>query len=60
MTAPVTFFDKKKADDAFEIHRALILLEQAHPTLLNNPQWEILRRDAFERFNEAFGVRGAR
>lgn len=56
MTVQVTHFNKQKAEHAFEVHRALILLEQVRPGLLDNPQWTILRQDAFERCNEAFEV----
>lgn len=47
-------FDRRQAEDAFQVHAALARCEAAVPTLTDNPQWTILRQDAFERFAIAF------
>ena len=46
--------DQRKADESFAAHTALLKAERADPSLFNNPQWTILRQDAYERFALAF------
>lgn len=48
--------DSNLADDAFEVHCALIRAEQANPTLRQNPHWTILRMEAYAEF--ALAMRG--
>lgn len=56
MIIPVIHMDHRKASDAYAVHSALLRAERANPELRENPQWTILRQDAFERFSEAFKV----
>jgi len=51
---PVYCMDEQRAYDAFNVHCALIKAEQREPALASNPQWIILRQDAFEAFANAF------
>lgn len=53
---PVIKVDEQKAADAFAVHAALCRCERDMPTLRTNPQWTILRQDAFERFATCFEV----
>jgi hypothetical protein len=43
----------ERADDAFAVHRALILAETRDPSLRDNPQWILHRMDAFETYHRA-------
>lgn len=54
MSAPAFLVDEQRAMDAFNVHCALVKAEQAAPHLQNNPQWIIIRQDAFEAFYRAF------
>ena len=54
MTVNVFRYDAQKAESAFMAHKALIRAEQANPSLKDNPDWTLLRLEAFERFSEAF------
>lgn len=47
-------YDHRKASDAYAVHSAMLRMERFNPELRSNPQWTILRQDAFERFAEAF------
>ena len=47
---------EKAALDAFAVHCALLKAERVDPALSNNPQWTVLRQDAYERFSNAFSV----
>lgn len=53
-SVPVFNLDEKRAYDAFNVHTALIKAEQREPSLAKNPQWIIIRQDAFEAFANAF------
>lgn len=39
-----------KACDAFAVHAALLRAETLDSTLRGNPQWTMMRQDAYERF----------
>lgn len=54
MNIPVYNMDEHRAMDAFAVHVALIKAEQREPALRRNPQWTIIRQDAFEAFANAF------
>ena len=54
MTAPVIHYDPRQASDASAVHSALLRAERTNPELRDNPQWQLLRTDAFERFAMAF------
>jgi hypothetical protein len=54
MKVNVFRYDAQKAESAFMAHKALIRAEQANPSLKDNPDWTLLRLEAFERFSEAF------
>lgn len=54
MSVPVYLMDEQGAMDAFNVHCALIKAEQAKPELARNPQWIIIRQDAYEAFYKAF------
>jgi hypothetical protein len=41
---------RARAEQAWEAHSMLLLIEVRIPTLRNNPFWTVLRQDAFERF----------
>jgi hypothetical protein len=45
-----------QASDAFAVHQALIQAERRDPRLKRNPQWQIMRMDAYENFARAFEV----
>lgn len=53
---PVTRIDERRARDAFDVHCALLKAEQSDPRLSLNPQWTVLRQDAYEAFSAAFTV----
>lgn len=53
---PVILVNEREAVDAFEVHRALVITENRHRHLRRNPQWTILRADAYEAFANAFEV----
>lgn len=53
---PITYYDERRAIDAFNVHCALLRAERNEPALKNNPQWTIIRQDAFEAFSAAFTV----
>lgn len=48
--------DEGRARDAFAVHAALLKAERDDPSLSRNPQWTLLRQDAYERFSNAFTV----
>lgn len=54
MKPRVIHFDRKLADDAFAVHAALVQAEGRNRHLRHNPQWTVLRQDAYERFAVAF------
>jgi hypothetical protein len=39
-----------RAEQAWEAHSMLLLIEVRVPALRDNPFWTVLRQDAFERF----------
>lgn len=51
---PVYRYDEQRAHDAWECHRVLLLTERDRPWLRENPQWLMLRADAFEQFALSF------
>lgn len=51
---PVIYFDKPKADAAYEAHCALVEMETRRPVLAHNPYWNALRDSAHARFRAAF------
>ena len=56
MSVKTIAVDEQRARDAFAVHAALLKAERDDPTLSNNPQWRLLRMDAFEAFNSAYTV----
>ena len=50
-------YDERRAADAYEVHRMLLLMETFRPALKGNPHWRCLRMDAFEAFCNAFEVK---
>lgn len=48
--------DEGRARDAFAVHAALLKAERDDPKLSDNPQWTVLRQDAYEAFRSAFTV----
>lgn len=53
---PTYSLDERKARDAFEVHSALLKAERSDPALCHNPQWTVLRQDAYTAFRAAFAV----
>lgn len=53
---PVIAYDECKARDAYEVHAALLTAENRSRRLKQNPQWTVLRQDAYEAFCRAFEV----
>ena len=47
----------RRAQDAYEVHQALVKAEAADRSLKNNPHWQLLRMDAFEAFCREFEVK---
>lgn len=56
MSVPVIVYDHAHAARAYDVHAALVKAEARNPTLRDNPQWTILRADAYDRFAMAFAV----
>ena len=54
MSVPVILYNERRATEAFEAHRAMLLHERHNPSLADNPAWIALRQDAFEQFALAF------
>lgn len=48
---------ERRLDDAWAVHRTLLLAEARAPALRDNPQWLLLRMDAFETFHDLFLAR---
>ena len=46
--------NRQRAEDAFAVHAALLKAQVNDPALRDNPQWTIIRQEAFERFSLAF------
>lgn len=40
----------RQVDDAWQVHRALLIAETRNPELKENPQWKLHRMDAYEDF----------
>lgn len=59
MGVPVIFFNERKAEWTYEVHRALVKAEAADPALADNPRWRRLREAAFEDFQFSFVKTGA-
>ena len=53
---PVISLDERRAREAFDVHAALLKAQRENPALLRNPQWTVLRQDAYEAFCSAFKV----
>lgn len=53
---PVIAVDEQRAMDAFEVHQALLLTERRNRLLRENPQWQLIRADAYEAFANAYEV----
>lgn len=51
---PVVAYDERKARDAYQVHAALLTAENRDARLKQNPQWTMLRQDAYEAFCRAF------
>ena len=45
-------------EDAFNVHQALVVAENAMPWLRDNPQFRMLRMDAYETFHNLMAERG--
>lgn len=56
MTVPIALVDERRAREAFDVHAALLKAERDDPKLSRNPQWTVLRQDAYEAFSAAFTV----
>jgi hypothetical protein len=56
MKLPTIAIDEQRAVDAFAVHCALLKAERSEPKLSRNPQWIMLRQDAYEAFSNAFTV----
>lgn len=41
------------AEQAWAVHRALLIAEQSNPELRSNPLWHVHRADAFEHYSHA-------
>jgi len=53
---PTIKFNERQAHDACKVHFALLKAERDDPELRDNPQWTVIRQDAYERFCAAFAV----
>lgn len=42
---------ERRQHEAFDVHSALVIAEATFPHLRRNPQWQILRMDAYETFH---------
>lgn len=51
---PVWNVHERNAMNAFEVHSALVRMENRDRTLKRNPVWQCLRMDAYEAFVRAF------
>lgn len=54
MKPRVINYDSQLAEDAFAVHAALLKAEARDRRLRHNPQWTVIRQDAYERFAVAF------
>lgn len=52
--APVIHSNGPAADKAYRRHRALAIAMREDPSLRDDPQFTIMRQDAYERFHGAF------
>lgn len=43
-----------RAEQAYDVHAALLRMERIQPNLRDNPFWIMLKQDAYERFHIAF------
>lgn len=43
---------RSRLQDAFDVHAALLTAEVTLPYLRDNPQWNIIRMDAYETFHD--------
>lgn len=55
-SVPTIAVNEREAMEAFAVHAALLKAERDDPSLASNPQWTVLRQDAFERFSNAYTV----
>lgn len=51
---PIIHYHERMAEDAFEVHQALIRAELNRPELEANPVWQRLRKQAFDLFLNSF------
>jgi hypothetical protein len=54
MSIPVTFYNRIEAERAYRRHAALVQAENRDPSLAMCPEFERLRKDAYETFCKAF------
>ncbi len=54
---PTIHMNHRGAQDAYEVHQALVKAEARDRHLKTNPQWQLLRMDAYEAFCRAFEVK---
>jgi hypothetical protein len=47
---------ERRLHEAWAVHCGLILAERVSPTLRDNPQWKLLRMDAYETFHNLLTV----
>ena len=52
----VVVYHPDAAARAYRLHAALVRAHVADPELLNDPLFNRFRREALQRFNDAFGV----
>lgn len=56
--APIIHCHGPAADQAYARHRALAIALREDPTLRDDPQFTIMRQDAYEQFHSAFVTDG--
>lgn len=42
---------ERQLDDAWEVHAELVRAQARNPQLRDNPQWKLIRMDAYETFH---------
>lgn len=53
---PLIKCNAARAEQAWEVHKALVEAEMRNPALRDNPVWKLHRMDAYELFVNAFEV----
>ena len=51
---PVILMRERRAEKAWEVHRALMMAEQREPELAANSKWRSIRKKVFADFEAAF------